>query len=72
MSGKLKMAAITESTFFDLPLTSMSETESVHTSSVVLADLENVGVAFGISLLSYIETEIMRYLICTSGDGGHL
>ena len=46
VSGKLKMAAITGSAFFDLPLTQMSM--SVLTSSAVLANLENVGVAFGI------------------------
>ena len=41
---------------FDLPVTPMSE--SVHTSAVVLADPENVGVAFGILLLSCIVAEI--------------
>ena len=41
------MAAI-----FDLPVTLMSE--SVHISAAVLADPENVGVAFGISLFSCI------------------
>ena len=45
------MAAI-----FDLPLTPMSEI--VHTSSTVLVNLENVGVAFGISLLSCVQAEI--------------
>ena len=59
------MAAI-----FDLQFTPMSK--SVHTSSVVLADLENAGVAFGISLLPCIEAEILRYFICTSDNGGHL
>ena len=59
------MAAI-----FDLLDAPMSE--SVLPSSVVLADLENVGVAFGISLLSYIKVEILRYFISTSGNGGHL
>jgi len=44
------MAAI-----FDLPLTAM--TESVHTSSTVLLDPENVGVAFGILLIFIIEAE---------------
>ena len=47
---KPEVADITGSTFFDLPLTPTSE--SVLTSSAVLADLENVGVDFGISLLS--------------------
>ena len=55
------MAAI-----FDLPHTPMSE--SVRTSSVVLADLENVGVAFGISLLSCIEAEMLCYFIRASGN----
>ena len=41
-----------------LTLTPMSE--NIHTSSAVLANLENVGVAFGISLLSCIEAEILR------------
>ena len=41
---------------FDLPLTPMSE--SVHTSSTVLVNLEIVGVAFGISLLSGVQAEI--------------
>ena len=45
------MAAI-----FDLPLTPMSE--SVHTNPTALLDRENVFVAFGISLLSSIKTEI--------------
>ena len=54
------MAAI-----FDLPLTPMSE--SVHFSSAVLVDLEKVGVAFGISLLSCIDAEILRYVTSISG-----
>ena len=37
-----------DAAIFDLPLTSLSE--SVHASSAVLADLENVGLAFEISL----------------------
>ena len=59
------MAAI-----FDLPFNPMSE--SVHTSPTELLDLENVGVAFGISLLSSTEAELLRYFICTSSNGGHL
>ena len=59
------MAAI-----FDLPLIPMSD--SVHTRFTELQDSENVDVAFGISLLSSIEAEILRYGICTSGNGGHL
>ena len=52
------MAAI-----FDLPVAATSE--RFHISPVVLLDPENVGVAFGISLLSNIETEILRHFICT-------
>ena len=52
------MAAI-----FNLPFIPMSE--SVHTSSSVLADLEKVGAVFGILLLSCIEAEVLRYFICT-------
>jgi len=55
---------------FDSPLTPMSET--VHTSSAVLMDPEHVGVAFGISLLSSVQAEVLRYFLCTSGNGGHL
>ena len=54
----------------DLPVTRMSK--SVHTSPAVLLDPENVGVVFGISLLSCLEAEIVRYFICTSGNGGFL
>ena len=59
------MAAI-----FDLPLTPMSE--SVHTTTAKLLEPENVGLAVGISLLTSIEAEILRYFICTCGNGGHL
>ena len=54
------MAAI-----LDLSLTPMSE--SVQISLAVLLDPENVGLAFGISLLSFIEAEILRCFIYTSG-----
>ena len=64
------MVASTGSLFIDLPLTPMSG--SVHTSSTVLANLENVDVAFGISLQFYIQAEIMRYFTGTSVNGGHL
>ena len=50
-------------------LTPMSK--SVHTSSAVLANLENVGADFGISLQYCIEAEIVHYLICTTGNDGH-
>ena len=53
----------------NLPLIPISE--SVHTSSAVLADLENVDVAFGILLLSCIGDEILRYFMVTYGIGGH-
>ena len=55
---------------FDLPLTPISD--SVQTGISELLDPENVGVAFGISLLSSMEAEISRYFICTSSNGGHL
>ena len=54
---------------FNLPLTLMSE--SVYTKLAVLADLDNVGVAPEISLLSCMEAEILKYFIVTSGNGGH-
>jgi len=41
--------------------------ESVHNSSTVLLDPENVDVAFGISLNSCIEADILRCFISTSG-----
>ena len=46
--------------------------QSVHISYAVLADRENVGVAFGIVLLSCLEAEIVSYSICTPGNGDHL
>ena len=55
---------------FDLPLTPMSE--RFHISPMQLLDPENVGVAFGLPLLSSIEAALLRYFICTSGNGGHL
>ena len=70
MHGKLKMAYITGSAFLALPLTPTSE--SVHTRFAMLVDLENVGDAFGTSLLSFIEAEILHYFISTSGNDGHL
>ena len=68
-SGQIKMTNNIGSTFSDLPLTPTSE--GVSTSAAVLVDLENVGYAFGISLLSFIETEIFRYLKGASDNGGH-
>ena len=41
---------------FDLPATPMSE--SVHTSPAVLLDPANLGIAFGILLLSCMKAEI--------------
>ena len=67
---KPEVADVTESTFFDLPLIPTSE--SVHTSSALLADLENVVDNFGISLPFYIEAEILRYFMSTSSNDGHL
>ena len=40
-------------------------------SSAVLVDLENVGVAFVISLLSCVEAETLRYFSVTSGNEQH-
>ena len=57
-------------TISDLSVTPMSQ--SVYISSAVLADLENAGVAFGTSLLSCLEVQILRFTIRTSGNGGHL
>ena len=56
-------------TIFDLPLTPMSA--SFHTSPTVVLYPQNVGIAFGISLLSSIEAQILRYFICTFGNGGY-
>jgi len=56
------MAAI-----FDLPLTPMSE--CVRTSSTVLLDPKNVGVAFGISLTTCIKA--LRCFISIHVFGGH-
>ena len=56
------MAAI-----FDLPLTPLSDI-GVHTySPTELMDPENVDVAFGISLISCIDAEILRCFISSSG-----
>ena len=55
---------------FDLSLTPILD--SGHTSPTELLDHENVGEALGFPLLSSIEAEILRYFICTSGNGGHL
>ena len=48
--------------------------ESFHISPAVLLDPENVGVAFGVVLLSCIEVEIMRYFNShlLPVNGGHL
>ena len=45
--------------------------ESIHTRSAMLMNLENAGVAIGISLLYCIEADILRYFICTSSNGGN-
>ena len=59
------MAAI-----FDFSLSVMSK--SVLISPAVSLDPENVGVAFRTLSQSSMEAEILRYFICTSGNGGHL
>jgi hypothetical protein len=51
---------------FDLPVTPTSKRYRI--SPTVLLEQKNVGVAFRISLLSYIEAEILRHFICTSGN----
>ena len=55
---------------FDLTLSVMSE--SVQICPAMLLNHENAGVAFGISLLSCTEAEILRYSMSTSGKSGHL
>ena len=64
------MANITGSTFSDLLFT--PTLASVHISSAALADFENVVDDFEILLLSYIEAEILRYFMSTSGNESHL
>ena len=59
------MAAIS-----DIPVTPMSE--SMHISSIVLLDAENVGVAVGISLLSRIQAEIHIMSLVLPVTGRHL
>ena len=59
------MAAI-----FDLLVIATSE--RVHINHAVLLDPENVDVVCGISLLSSIAAEIVRYFVCTSGNGAYL
>ena len=53
----------------DLPVTTTSE--SIHTSIIVLLDPENVGVAIGISLPSYIQAEIYDIAYVLPVLGGH-
>jgi len=45
---------------------------SVHTSPTALLNPEIVDEAFGISLLSGVDAELLRYFMFTSGNGGHL
>ena len=66
MSYELPVIAI----IFDLPATATSE--RVHISSAVLLDPKNEGLVLGISSLSSMGAEILRYFICTSGNSGHL
>ena len=55
---------------FDLPVTSTSK--RIHTSPIVLLDPENVGVGFGISLLSCIQAEIYDIAYVLPVNGGHV
>ena len=55
---------------FDLPVTPTSEI--IYISSSVLLDPENVGVAFGISLLSCVQAEIFIIEYVLPVNGGHL
>ena len=59
------MAAI-----FDFPVALTSD--SIHNSLTVLLDPENVGVAAGILLLSYIHAEIWDIAYVLPVNGGHL
>ena len=54
---------------FDLPVTLTSE--SSHCSFTVLLDLDNVGVAVGISLLSHIQAKIYDIVYVLPVNGGH-
>ena len=55
---------------FGLPVTPTSE--RIHTSIIVLLDSENVGVAVGISLPSYIQAEIYDIAYIRSVNGGYV
>ena len=55
---------------FDLPVTPTSE--SIYNSSTVLLDPGNVGVAAGISLLSYTQAEIYDNAYVLPVSGSHL
>ena len=48
---------------FDLPLRPTLMSESVHNSSAMLADLENVGVAFEILFPSCVQAEIYVFQV---------
>jgi hypothetical protein len=55
---------------FDFLVTPMSE--SIHTTSVVLLGPENVGVAVGILVLSYMQAEIYVTAYVLPVNGGHV
>ena len=55
---------------FASPVTPTSE--SIHTSATVLLDPENVGVAVGISLLSFIQAGIQNIAYVLPVNGSHL
>ena len=72
---EIKMASVDRKLMYPIYIFDYSQ---IHTSSslrnslVLLPDPINMGIAVGISSLSSIEAEILRYSICTSGIGGHL
>ena len=55
---------------FNLPVTPTSE--SIHTGIIVLLDPNNVRVAVGISLLSYIQAEIYDISYVLPVNGGYV
>ena len=59
-----------EAAMFDQPVALTSN--NIHKSPTVLLDPENVGVAAGISSLSYIQTEIYDIAYVLPVNGGHL
>ena len=70
---QIKMASVDRKLMYAIFDSSQIHTSSSLCSSLVLLPYpENLDIAFGISLLSSIETEIVRYFRCISGNGGLL